>query len=169
MPFDVFLSQPESTVKNLIKRKLQKLYENKWKENISDIDSQPKLRTYCKFKKEFHFEPYLSLVIPKHRMVISRFRCSAHHLAIETGRHQKPKVPIDDRICLVCRSLEDEQHHLIHCSKHDEIRKVLFEAANSDINDFYSLSPSSKFNEILLCENPKVQKALAVFLIESGK
>ncbi len=167
--FDVFLSKPEATIKNLIKNKLQNLYESKWKENISDINAQPKLRTYSKFKTEIYFEPYLSLVVPKHHMIMSRFRCSADHLAIETGRHQKPKVPTDDGICLECKTLEDEMHHLIHCSKHDNIRKDLYETANSHIENFSNLNPSAKFKELLLCKNLKVQKALALLLIHSSK
>ena len=74
-------------------------------------------------------------------MAISKFSCSSHHLAIETGRHQKPKVPIDNRICLECRILEDELHHLIHCSKHDDIRKDLYEIANSHLENFSNLNP----------------------------
>ncbi len=169
MSFDVFLSKSDSSVKTLIKTKFQKMYENSWKDKVSDSDVQPKLRTYCKFKKEICTEPYLSLVVPKQQMAISKFRCSAHHLAIETGRHQKPKIPVDDRICLTCKTLEDEQHHLIHCIKHYEIRKDLFEIASLKIDNFCNLNPSSKFIELLSCKNLEVQKALAIFLIQASK
>ena len=138
-------------------------------DKITDVDAQPKLRTYCTFKSEICFEPYLSLVIPKHRMVISRFRCSAHHLAIETGRHQKPKIPIDDRICLECRTIEDEQHHLIHCTKHNGIRETLFNIANAKIKNFSNLDPSFKFEELLSSNDIEIQKALAQFLTQSAK
>ena len=64
----------------------------RWANNIPDYDTQPKLRTYCMFKHDIKLEPYLSLILPKHRQAIAKFRCSAHHLAIETGRHQKNKL-----------------------------------------------------------------------------
>ena len=168
MPFDVFLSKTETAIKGLVKNKFQQMYQNKWVQSINDIDMQPKLRTFCKFKKEISLEPYLSLIIPKQRLVLSRFRCSAHHLAIETERHQKPKVPVDNRICLECKVIEDEEHHLIHCSKNEEFRKVLFEVANSTIENFCDLAPAIKFKQLMSCENLKLQKAIAIFLIESG-
>ncbi len=166
---DVFLSKSESSVKTLIKNSLQKQYALQWESLIKDNDRQPKLRTYCTFKNNIRFEPYLSLVNPKQRLAISRFRCSAHHLAIETGRHKRPKLPLDERTCTSCKVLEDEMHHLMHCSKNKDLRKDLFELASSVIDNFYDLEPPVKFKQLMECENLKLQKSLAIFLIESSE
>ncbi len=166
---DIFLSKSESSIKTLIKNSLQKEYAMQWECLVKDINKQPKLRTYCTFKTNIKLEPYLSLVIPKQRMAISRFRCSAHHLHIETGRHHKPKIPVDNRTCSECKVLEDEMHHLIHCVKNKDPRKDLFITANSIIENFCDMPPSVKFNQLMECENLKLQKAIAIFLIESSK
>ena len=36
--------------------------------------------------------------VSKYR-IASRLRLSSHHLAIKTGRHAKPKIPIEQRFC----------------------------------------------------------------------
>lgn len=53
-----------------------------------------------------------------------RFRTGAHHLAIETGRWSRPKLPRQHRICTKCSDtvVEDEVHFLFECSAYDRIR-----------------------------------------------
>ncbi len=169
MSLDAFLSKPESYIKSFIKSKLQKSYELDWKSNISDLDAQPKLRTYCTVKCNIKPEPYLALIIPKHRQALAKFRCSSHHLAVETGRHRKPKLPVEERLCSDCNVLEDEIHHLINCSKNETHRKTLFNIACSKIDNFNSLDSTSKFQELLMCKDLKVQKEIAVFLLNSSQ
>ena len=43
-------------------------------------------------------------------------RMSAHRLAIETGRHVKPKISKEERICKNCalEEVEDESHFLLN-------------------------------------------------------
>jgi len=49
------------------------------------------------------FEPYLLCVqIDKHRLALSRFRCSSHFLEIERARHRN-KIPSTwERLCPHC-------------------------------------------------------------------
>ena len=59
-----------------------------------------KLRFYKAIKREFRMEPYLYLNLsPKQKEVLSRFRTSCHNLRIETGRHERPYLPPDRRLC----------------------------------------------------------------------
>ena len=53
MSMDTFLAKSDTAVKPLLKSTLRKQYESQWKTLISDINKQPKLRTYCTFKSEF--------------------------------------------------------------------------------------------------------------------
>ena len=98
------------------KKLLVSSFQDKWFKNINDRVNFPILRTYCQFKQNFQFEPYL-LLIPnvKHRKALTRLRCSSHHLAIETGRWQKPKIPEKMRLCKSCRVVENEIHFFCHC------------------------------------------------------
>ena len=64
-------------------------------------------------------ETYLVVIKDfKLRKCLSQFRLSSHSLDIEKGRHSKPKVPLERRICSFCKnnSVEDEEHFLLHCT-----------------------------------------------------
>ena len=68
-----------------------------------------------------------------------KFCISNHNLRIEVGRHCKPKVPREERLCKVCvqNEIEDEIHFLFHCTKHEYIRKQLI-AKQAQILNFTS-------------------------------
>ena len=72
----------------IMNKKLLKLFllENYKKYWVNKINSEPKLRTFRKFKTQFGYEEYLNLNNTRHRKTMTRFRISAHRLAIEQGR-----------------------------------------------------------------------------------
>ena len=91
----------------------------------------PVLRTYCKLKYVFEMEPYLTTITSYNiRNVLAKFRLSSHSLAIETGRHNK--IPLSDRICLICNSgeIEDECHIAFHCSLYNNERSQFLTICN---------------------------------------
>ena len=49
---------------------------------------------------------------------MSRFRTSAHHLRVETGRWERPFLPWQQRVCDLCDlgAVQDEQHVLLECT-----------------------------------------------------
>ena len=63
-------------------------------------DTEGKLRTFQSFKQDYCIEGYL-LYLPnlKYISALARFRMSSPRLAIETGRHAKPK---EERKCRNC-------------------------------------------------------------------
>ena len=104
------------------------------------IDSSNKLLFYALVKGSFCMEPYLWILKEKKkRNVLSRFRMSCHHLPIESGRHTRPIISHDDRLCTSCGVLGDERHYLLYCKQLMDVRINLFgEAALSDIWMKYS-------------------------------
>ena len=56
------------------------------------------------------------------RIVITRWRLSNHKLRIETGRYTRPVTPREERICILCRVVEDEEHVIFHCPIYRSIR-----------------------------------------------
>ena len=65
---------------------------------------------------------YSSIVNDHYRCIITRWRLSCHPLFIETGRYKRPKPPRIERTCLICTVVEDEEHALLFCRAHVEIR-----------------------------------------------
>ena len=65
---------------------------------------------------------YDSGVIDSCRTIISRWRLSSFELAIETGRHKRPIIERNMRLCKTCLVMEDEEHVLLTCPLYDTIR-----------------------------------------------
>ena len=61
-----------------------------------------KAGTYKLFKNKVGIEDYLvDITSRRHRVTYTKFRLSDHSLVIGEGRRKRPKVPIDERICLL--------------------------------------------------------------------
>ena len=114
-----------STVEHFTKC-LQLKYDQFWTEKTVQ-NSEHKLCTYALFKKEFKFESYLDLPIERARLcLLTRFRLSSHKLRVETGRYEKPYLPRENRICLMCENgIEDEQHFILKCPYYKNERSNL--------------------------------------------
>ena len=85
-----------------------------------------------------------------------KFCISNHNLCIEVGRHCKPKVPREERLCKVCvqNEIEDEIHLLFHCTKYEYIRKQ-FIAKQSQIWNLTSFDDYKKLCYILFTTSNK--------------
>jgi hypothetical protein len=127
----------ETSCVNLLKDRCYSHFMSSWKNSLSE---KTILRTYVKFKEEFCLESYL-LYVKDYRLrtLISKFRLSSHDYAIEKGRHVKPKVPLEQRICSKCGTgLEDELHVLLTCDYYHQERctfKLRLSQLNIDVTD----------------------------------
>ena len=100
--------------KTQIRHVIRSFFVRKWQESVADINKNPILRTYVRFKYNFGIESYLvSVKNPRYRAAISKLRTSSHALEVERGRHTKPKTPLEERLCPNCHVLEDEQHFVM--------------------------------------------------------
>ncbi len=88
--------------------------------HIHDSTVYPKLRTYKLFKDEFKFKNYIFHPQKNlnHTLALVRFRINSHNLRIETGHYTRPKIPVNDRMCIYCTSqaVETQLHFLLGCS-----------------------------------------------------
>ena len=127
-------------------------------------NSEGKLRTFQKFKTEYCMETYL-LDLPNldHLTAVARLRMSAHRLAIETGRHVKPKISKEERICKNCalEEVEDESHFLLKCPLYCQQRTILMRTILS-----YTTSESQEELFIILMKSKEtaVIKALGKYI-----
>ena len=86
-----------------------------------------KLRTYATIcNNEDGIETYLmSGLTWAQKRSIAKLRTGNHSLRIETGRHSRPRLPAEQRLCLTCNSnisIEDERHFISECSAYSDIR-----------------------------------------------
>ena len=86
---------------------------------------------------------YSALANDDNRKIITRWRLSSHPLYIETGRHNRPKIPRERRLCMVCNTVEDEYHALYICRAHQFIRNKYSNLLNSQTSVGNLLNPQS--------------------------
>ena len=140
--------------------------------DINDNSKYPKLRTYKTFKTDMRIEPYLNHKLSKSFYTsIARFRLSSHNLNIELGRHKRPYVPVEERICDKCNSghVEDEIHCLLICTKWKNSRVKLIEVACECITGFLVLNHSAQFHKIMTSKDINLNFALGKFLYTALK
>ena len=66
-----------------------------------------------------------SISNPKLRVALSKLRTSLHDLEIERGRYVRPKLNVDERLCMSCNVVENEEHFATAC-KDSEVERALF-------------------------------------------
>ena len=105
------------------------------------VRKQSSEQSMCKYYTEMNLLPrseiYNSMLSDYYRVIISRWRLSNHRLNIETGRYTKPVTERKDRVCSLCKIIEDEDHVIFNCPRYDDIRKK-YEAVltNATIQSF---------------------------------
>ena len=101
------------------------------KQNVelkAKCESKPKLRTFVTFK-EFGTTPdYLKMPISfVQKKFLAKTRLSALAIRIETGRYERPKLQVNERLCPSCKdghSIENEDHFIFSCSKYNILRQL---------------------------------------------
>ena len=100
---------------------------------------------------------------------LMRFRTGAHHLAIETGRWARPKLPRQHRVCSKCSCtvVEDEVHFLFECPAYGRIREKYNTVLFAQFGGCQEASSTMKHNSdnvrLFMDQEPSFQVAKFVF------
>ena len=96
----------------------------------------------------FGLASYIKFDLPlKFRISLSKLRCSAHNLLVETGRHSN--LDYENRICRLCNlnKIEDEFHFVTECPFYSDIRNTHMPTllnTNMSLETFYNLFHGQK-------------------------
>ena len=124
---------PKNKVVRELIDKMKLHYVHQWRavingESVGRCQGKPKLRTYCLFKDAFCFEQYLKSNDREFRHIFTKLRIGNLKLAIELGRHHKPKkLPVEERLCKGCGLIEDEFHFIMECSMFKKARDIFWD------------------------------------------
>ena len=121
-----------------------------------------KARTYAKHKTEYKYETYLDLVkIRRHRVALTKLRLPDHILMIEVGRHRRPKLDIEQRLCKDCHdNIEDEAHFLVTCLTHNYHKQLIDKIVEN--NPAYSnMTEQNQYTYIMNINNPMILNSTA--------
>ena len=135
-----------------------------------DIEKNPIIRTYSKFKQNFEIESYLKYVSNvRYRQALTKFRTSSHDLMIELGRHSPTPININERLCPFCNEIEDEIHFLINCPLYSTERHKLLKDIGVNINVLDISDPIVLFCNLMSLTNQHHQEKLGEFIHHSFK
>ena len=124
------------------------------------------LRTYCFLIGDQGWKNYLAKPLTfLQRKYMSKLRLGVLPLRVETGRYEFPRIEYINRICKQCAigEVEDEEHFLLRCSKHNARRIALLSEVN--ITDFGQWDSKQKL--VYLLNNPDILKTTARFIVDS--
>ena len=129
-------------------------------------NEKPKLRTFVTFKDFGPTPMYLLKPISfVQKKFIAQLRLSALPIRIETGRFERPRLAVLERLCPSCddgQSIENEEHFIFYCSKYSDLRqKWIDQLQKSD--KFSDLETSEKFR--IIFDKPENIKSSAQYII----
>ena len=162
-----FYDQGIFPVKNVIVDLKKALLEKDQKNWQSKCQTLPKLRTFVKFKDFSKESPHIYKPLSfKQRKMMSKLRLGLLPLRLETARYIRPRIPPENRLCLLCNNgeIEDETHFLLFCSVYDQARQLLFDHI-PNIDDFNTLNTDDKIK--LLLNDPMMAKQTSKFITNS--
>ena len=123
------VEESESKWNAMLKTKLQKREERKWRKKVESMD---KLRTYRTIKTKLKSEEYLKIDDEEGRKQMARIRSGTNDLRIETGRHEG--LDREARKCWFgCGEVEDEEHFLMKCKMYGDLRSDFIESIGTEI------------------------------------
>ena len=96
-------------------RMLEAEYRTKWKSKFDEaVDMDSRLGAYAQVNLTSSTPKYLSeLMFETDRLLLTRFRCGSHSLAVEKGRYSN--VPREDRLCSCGRGIQTILHCFTEC------------------------------------------------------
>ena len=148
-----------------LKTKYTEFWKGKLFDDIRPNASGNKLRSYRLIKNVYEFEPYLEIKEFKIRQAMAKFRISNHRLRIETGRYDN--TPVDERTCLICHTIEDEQHVLLNCTINKKERESLYVQLKESCKNFNNLNDKNKCIHIMSVSEKPLLKIIAKFVHDS--
>ena len=152
---------------------LNSVFVDTWYADINRNESKNgkygnKLRTYCKFKKEWGRETYLGVINNKlKRNILTRLRIGISPLRIESGRYEGGKrLPPEERLCKCCTlgKVEDEVHMFSECTLYNEDRHWFRLVLSNNLSSLAMLEGEKFFVECMKATDTPVIEAVADFV-----
>lgn len=144
-----FLWESDAISNLQIEKLVERIYDHYLQGWYSELANSSKLETYAEVKSTFEFEKYLDCITnDKHRVALTRLRCSAHNLEIEEGRYRN--IERENRICSRCnmKCVETEYHFLLVCPFYSQLRKDC-------LGNYYSTWPTKQKLKSLLASTQR--------------
>ena len=158
---------PSDQFKQICNERLKNCFITSWLHDLHSCNTSI-IRTYRSYKLNFGMECYLKQVNnSKFRVALSKLRTSSHSLEIERGRYTRPKLNVDQRLCMSCNVVEDEEHFVLHCQDNRVERELLFQKTYMRDSSFFNLSSFEQFVFLMRCSDPQIMAWFGKFIHHS--
>ena len=158
---------PSDQLKQICNERLKNCFITSWLHDLNNCNTSI-IRTYRSYKLNFGMECYLKHVNnSKFRVALSKLRTSSHSLEIERGRYTRPKLNVDQRLCMSCNVVEDEEHFVLHCQDNRVERELLFQKIYMRDSSFFNLSSVEQFVFLMGCSDPQIMAWFGKFIHHS--
>ena len=131
----------------LFKERLCDVYIQEW---YREVNLTSDGRLYKHVKQLFRYESYLNINNRALRVSITKIRLSSHLFLVERGRWGMNRIERRDRLCPICRCVEDEFHCLIECPRFNNERLGLvpdYIEKNKNIDNFINFLSTEDISE----------------------
>ena len=102
------------------------------------------------------------IVQKKYKAAYAKFRCGVAPLKTETGRYELNRVPVVERLCKACNSVDDEFHVLMKCPLYRDARDICFNSISAVSEVFADLPQENQFTELM--SSPLHYKIISKFM-----
>ena len=147
-----FMSDFQVRIYHLVKRNLY--------DNIMVARKCEVYKDICPYVLDGKWPNYHVLGLSKTNIIsIRRFKARNHQLKCETGTWARPKIPAEERVCLVCNEIEDEVHIIVCiCSLYNTLRGKYIS------NEFITENPRLGFSALFNSDRKIHLDHLAIFI-----
>ena len=145
----------------VFKQRLTDCFIQNWNSRLSESSRA----SFYSIFPSFEYQMYLDCIkVKKFRVAMTKLRVASHRLEIEVGRWAKPnRIPIADRKCRTCNSIEDEFHFLLECNLYNDLRVQY-------IKRYYWNRPNIlRLKELMSTTNKKTIRNLSIYIEKAFK
>ena len=135
-----------------VKQKIKDIFIQKW---LSDLDRTSNSNLYKHLKQSFKENCYIKNLNSHLCRKMIAFLTRNHNLPVEVGRWRN--IPVNERLCTLCRDIGDEYHFLMICPIFRNDRKKFLKKTT------YTRPNMMKFVDLLKSENIYQLRNLAIF------
>ena len=151
--------QEQYTTKHAISKNIPHVIKENIESVVKDkIQTGSRCTNYRIFKENLNLEAYLTKLSPRHRIVMSKFRCGHNKLPVNDFKLFKCD-DLSDKNCKLCNlgEIGDEYHYLFCCTYFINERKMYLDKF------FFSHPNTLKMSQLYNSENKKILINLAKF------
>ena len=89
----------------------------------------------------------------------SKLRASSHDLEVKRGRYVRPKLDVNERLCISYHVIEDEEHFITDCVNNRGTRKKSLREPG-----FANRTNREEFVFLMSCGDPQISSWFSIFL-----